>query len=211
VLQASIHGSGIFYVGISGGLPVISRQRQNWLSANDASDSRVGRRHAVMTGRSASAMVFVAVFVIAVAASPFQNIVLTRSRGMRRPAQISASRVTVKERLAFTREVNLIFLVVGLGRIVDLSGTGFKAAIFVRPLMIGLFHLGVFAVGGEADETANDDDDDTDADHQTDVLQRQLAFLVFRVRFEEWSRATLRGLTAGRTHVSRGTNHFRCA
>ena len=66
----------------------------------------------------------------------------------------------------------------------------------------------ILLVGRVTNEPTHDDDDDADADHQADVLHRDLAFLTGRVGFEEGRSATVRGLATRRTNMSRGANHF---
>ena len=66
----------------------------------------------------------------------------------------------------------------------------------------------ILLVSRVANEPTHDEDDDTNANHQADVLHRDLALLIRRVGFEKGRSATVRGLAARRTHVSRGTNHF---
>ena len=66
----------------------------------------------------------------------------------------------------------------------------------------------ILLIGRVADKAADDDDNDADANHEADVLHRDLTLLIGRVGFEKGGGATVGSLTARRTHVSRRTDHF---
>ena len=86
---------------------------------------------------------------------------------------------------------------------------------FERPPIVG--HGAISALIGrrslfvsrKTDESTNDQDDDTDADHETDILKCYLAKLSLVVGLKEGRRATFRSFTSFGTNVVAGTNLLR--
>lgn len=205
--------------------------RQNGLSTDHARHARVGRRECgrVVAGKSdffiydaadgttgaffALRALFAQDFLITfvsgagVAMSSTTTWMYTILRAATR-----SDGIAVNEWLAFTGKVNVVLLVVGFSRIVDLSRTGLESSIFGNPIisvLAGAFRC--FLVGREADKSADDENDDADANHQADVLHRHLALLILRVGLEKRRRATFGCFAPGWADVTAGTNHFRGA